>query len=156
MAATVKVLKVPSETGELLQQWADKLGLTISATIRQLLADKIAAGELEDRLPGWTIKKVQQRPARYELSFDKFSFWLGQKDAANFADLLDMLAVTKGGNGSRLFDPATGKSLGVVRHGRGLVIVGTDERGRDTKHSLSPPLAQDLARLLRTSTQTVH
>jgi hypothetical protein len=141
------MVKLPAETGELLEELAAKLGLTITATIGRLLREKIASGLLDDHLPGWNVRPVGR--SRHELTFGDFSFRLGPEDAANVADAIELVATAKGDRGKKMLDSESGKTLGVARLGKGVIVLGTNKDGQETKRSLTSDLALDLARLIR-------
>lgn len=147
----VHTITLPVERAMQLHALADKLGVTISEAIEELINEQISAGRIPDRLPGFDIDVLSNgvffHAPRFALPI------LPPEAIRAIADVLN--DVTDGERGKQVDFPRDGTTLAIARRGRGVLLVRTDAKGSTDKHSLTPGMARDLARQLRNAADQV-
>lgn len=147
-------LTLPAERYEQLKRLADRHGITITALVERLINEKIAAGELADELPGFTVEVARHRRPAIRVDLGGFGLPLvAADDAVALASALDEVA-ERPTPGGKHFAPARGPSLKAARVGKGVVVVGCDEAGLEIgRRAITVAMAHDLARQVRRAAQ---
>ncbi|MBL0406555.1 hypothetical protein JKG68_21590 [Microvirga aerilata] len=133
-----------------LRALAEADGTTISEVIDRLINAEIAAGRLPDRLPGFDVVPTA---GRVFLSMQTFTFpAMSPAQARKIADILDEFGTDKEGGKKATFGKGDDEiSFKIARKGRGIIIAGDDvQTGRTMKATVTPGMARDLARIIRT------
>jgi hypothetical protein len=143
-------ITLPAERIAQLRTLAETEGDTITEVIERWINAEIAAGRLPDILPNFEVTSAE---GRVWLTVKDFTFpALTPAQAGQFADVLLEIAETTDIAGKKaLFGEGADEiRVKVARKGRGILIDGVDvQTGTTVKASLTPGMARDLARIIR-------
>jgi hypothetical protein len=146
---------LPAERIAQLRTLAETEGGTITEMIERWINTEIAAGRLPDILPNFEVTAAE---GRVWLTVKDFTFpAMTPAQAGQFADVLLEIAETRDIAGKKaLFGEGKGEiRVKVARKGRGVLIDGVDvQTGSTVKASLTPGMARDLARIIRSEAAT--
>ncbi len=150
-ARPASTIMLPEARIAQLRALADANGVTLTETIERLINNEIAAGRLPDTLPGFEVTPAVRR---VYLTVDDFTFpAMTVRQARQIADLLTDITHDQDGHrqGFKFGPGAEAVVFGVARRGRGIVIGGDDpQTGRSVKATVTPSMARDLSRIIRT------
>ncbi|NNM72718.1 hypothetical protein [Enterovirga aerilata] len=140
---------LPIERARQLKNVASARRSRIIDVVERLIADAIAAGEIPDETPGWTVQVRKAGEVTFLTDDGAVGFpRLHASDARRLAD--DLEAVATGEKKGRSAGPLLGRRLLMARRGQGLILAMQDDAGAEIgRRTITPSIARDLARQLR-------
>jgi hypothetical protein len=147
---------LPAERGAQLHALAKHHGVTVVDLVERWILDDLEAAGLPVTLPGLEVKPMaDDRDAFVHLDAEGLPIvHATANEARRLASLFDGIAAS-GGKGEIATSP--GDVVGVARVGRGMALtVRCGTSGNSGKRTITPGIARDLARQLRTAAEAIE